>query len=340
MLFVLADHLLVFFGEPHSWFFKPRELGVLGVLLFFVHTCLVLMFSLERQTARTGQRGLFTAFMVRRCFRVFPMSMLAVCVVYAARLPMVNIFPGRFTGGVFQPWEVLSNLLLVQNVTHATSVLLPLWSLPYEMQMYLFLPALYGVVRRFKSVWTLLGIWLAALPVAVVQFRYQLQPSLLWLVPAFLPGVIAYWVTMRTHPSRPFWQFPVMLYTMALFYMMLPGGGATFKGMFVCLAVGLTVARFAEVRAGWLRTGGELIARYSYGIYITHMPCEWLAFVRLHDLPAAAQWFVFVVSAVALPVVLYHALEAPMINLGNRLVVARLRVMAPAVATADASSAP
>jgi peptidoglycan/LPS O-acetylase OafA/YrhL len=340
VLFVLADHLFVFFGEPTTWFFKPRELGVLGVLLFFVHTCLVLMFSLERQEARLGRRGLFAAFMVRRCFRVFPLSILAVTVVCAARIPMVGIYPGRFVGGAFTPWAVFTNVLLVQNLAGAPSVLLPLWSLPYEMQMYLFLPALYGFVRRISGLRTLLAIWLAAVPIAALQFRYQFQPSLLWLVPAFLPGVIAYWVTTRTRPNRPFWQFAAMLYGLSLIYMMVPGGAASFKGMLVCLAVGLNVARFTEVRAGWLRTFGQLTARYSYGIYITHMPCEWFAFVRLHDLPAPAQWSVFVILAVGLPVLLYHTLEEPMIRLGNRLVETRLTVRAPAVAAPDASAVP
>jgi len=41
---------------------------------------------------------------------------------------------GSYAGGAFDGWAVLSNVLLVQNITGHESRPLPLWSLPYEVQ--------------------------------------------------------------------------------------------------------------------------------------------------------------------------------------------------------------
>jgi peptidoglycan/LPS O-acetylase OafA/YrhL len=57
VLLVVISHL--YFGN-----YTLAVMGRLGVLFFFVHTCLVLMFSLERQHARNGSRRLFTTFMI------------------------------------------------------------------------------------------------------------------------------------------------------------------------------------------------------------------------------------------------------------------------------------
>jgi peptidoglycan/LPS O-acetylase OafA/YrhL len=63
-----------------------------------------------------------------------------------------------------------------------------------------------------------------------------------------------------------------------------------------------------------------LIAKYSYGIYLTHVVCIWAAFVGLRRLPAASQWIIFAAILVSIPVLLYHGVEAPLINIGKRIV--------------------
>jgi peptidoglycan/LPS O-acetylase OafA/YrhL len=70
----------------------------------------------------------------------------------------------------------------------------------------------------------------------------------------------------------------------------------------------------------WLRKACHYIARYSYGIYLTHFVCIWFAFAELARLPLGLRWLVFVTTAGAAPVVLYHMVEAPMISLGHRIV--------------------
>src|SRR5437868_13016667 len=63
-----------------SWISKQHldHLGRTGVLFFFVHTSLVLMMSLERQIAKSGSTFTWLRFMIRRVFRIYPLSILAV----------------------------------------------------------------------------------------------------------------------------------------------------------------------------------------------------------------------------------------------------------------------
>jgi peptidoglycan/LPS O-acetylase OafA/YrhL len=65
VLLVLADHL-----TRHYHLDRFSSLGLFGVLLFFVHTSLVLMYSMQRSHL-TGI-GLFKDFYIRRFFRIYP----------------------------------------------------------------------------------------------------------------------------------------------------------------------------------------------------------------------------------------------------------------------------
>src|SRR5690348_17981788 len=65
VLLVLVDHLLTIW-DVYPQVVTRWELGRLGVLLFFVHTSLVLMSSLEREG---GASGWVRAFYVRRADR-------------------------------------------------------------------------------------------------------------------------------------------------------------------------------------------------------------------------------------------------------------------------------
>src|SRR5271165_4764326 len=145
VLTVLADHLGATFGitqrHPFCW-----ALGRWGVLLFFVHTSLVLMMSM----GRLGLSGLklHLTFYIRRIFRIYPLSIAIVGIVLAAGIPPTSwpddISPQRDLG------TIVSNFLLCQNLTRKPDLLGPLWSLPLEIQMYLILPVLFIFVRKTK----------------------------------------------------------------------------------------------------------------------------------------------------------------------------------------------
>jgi peptidoglycan/LPS O-acetylase OafA/YrhL len=202
VLMVLVFHILGFFGIRQLGPFDLEAMGHLGVLLFFVHTCFVLMLSLERQLAKFGRQRFFLIFMVRRCFRIYPLCLLTVAVVAVFKLPLAG-----------QPWnmhwspmsgrDILSNLLLVQNVTGSTSIPAPLWSLPFEMQMYFILPALFLLTRRLKSA-LMLAVGCLLVTGVVLAWIHSGHGYNLQYVPCFLPGILAYKLSLRPGLGWPF----------------------------------------------------------------------------------------------------------------------------------------
>src|SRR4029077_11124280 len=134
VMLVVGFHLAKFF----NWRFEKlrvTDFGLLGVMLFFVHTTLVLMFSLERQS-KSSSSSLFVPFMVRRCFRIYPLAIMVVILVFLFHIPSDLQF-GRFNLLHQSVGNFLANLLLVQNVTLQKANPGILWSLPLELQMYI-----------------------------------------------------------------------------------------------------------------------------------------------------------------------------------------------------------
>jgi len=145
VLAVLVAHVLQVtagckYGEHLAYGIETYSLGTVGVLIFFVQTSLVLMQSLER--ARTIRRGwaLIRWFYIRRAFRIYPLSVGMILLSIALSIPPNAVgVPYRWQGA---RW-LLANLLLVQNIPGIPEVASPMWSLPYEVQMYLVLPVLF-----------------------------------------------------------------------------------------------------------------------------------------------------------------------------------------------------
>jgi len=317
---VLASHVLTVRGVAIRYL---GGLGIWGVLIFFVHTSLVLLFSLERQIGdddpRTSKIVHSGRFLVRRVFRIYPASIVATLVACGFNLPLRNFVAGHFVGTVIDERVFLSNLLLVQNLTHTESVLGPLWSLPYELQMYCVLPWLYWLTRK-RSGGVVIAGWIAmSIACVVVPTSGLGMWDMAFFVPCFLSGVVAYRLNRTVTPLLPFFLWPVVIATAGFFYVhyRITHAAQTF-GWLACLALGISVSFFRELPA-MLHPPFKIIARYSYGIYLTHDFGLWLAFGHFFRLPTGIQWTVFVAVTTVSTVMLYHLVERPMVRLGARL---------------------
>ena len=323
VLLVLLGHLTYFMGFTEIGPLATIRMGAMGVGMFFVHTCLVLMLSLERQWKASGNSRFFSSFMVRRIFRIYPLSLVIVFIVVIFRLPMAGITPQHFFGLRLHPSLIVANALLVQHSGH--SILGPMWSLSYEMAMYLLLPALFRVLYPNKSYWRIAAIWTIAVVACLIFLGHMRQTTadyFLLYVPYFLPGLIAYQLQRSPKFRLPSLLWPVFVMGIILIFLskrnLIENG---WHRMWIfCLAFGIGIPFFRQISARWLTAPSHLIAKYSYGIYLTHFLCIWLTLERLHGvLSRSTRLCLFVVLVVSLPVIFYHFLEEPMILVGKRL---------------------
>ena len=323
VLLVLFGQLTYLGGITNLGPLTTYWMGAMGVRFFFVHTCLVLMLSLERQWKKQGGAELFTSFMIRRIFRIYPLSVAIVFFVVALRLPMAVIAPSRFFGLPLHPALIVSNLLLVQGPGH--SILGPMWSLPYEMAMYVILPWLFLFLYPNKSHWRISAVWLISVLscLAFLSYAGRTNAEYFFLyIPCFLPGVVAFQLqrTQRQRLPSILWPELVLGIVLLSLYRQTLIGNGWFKSWILCLSLGLAVPFFDQISARWLRVPSFLIAKYSYGIYLTHFFCLWFALDRLHNsVPPLARLALFAVFVTVLPVLFYHLLEEPMILLGKRV---------------------
>jgi peptidoglycan/LPS O-acetylase OafA/YrhL len=336
---VFVDHL-----AAAADFHGLGDIGRLGVLIFFVHTSLVLMLSMGRLDL--SGFSLYSTFLVRRIFRIYPLSILAVLAVVLFRIPAVNGAGGFDWIG----WPALfSNIFLTQNLTHSKSIDF-LWSLPFEMQMYLVLPFLYLLLSRFPSLKFALWIWLLAIAIASVEWAIQhgntsMDFLLTRYVPCFLAGVFA-WRIMAV-PSR---RLPGLLWILFLLLLVVayravdairvygPSAFSALRGVvrtdhgiwwphfldlardwIFCATTGVVLPFFREIRINWLNGLSRKVALYSYGIYVAHVPAMWLCFDLLHTGSRLVNAMLSIVLTAAVAILLYHLIEHPMIQFGKRL---------------------
>ena len=336
---VFVDHLAAAAGVRGL-----GGIGRLGVLIFFVHTSLVLMLSMERM-GLSGFR-LYSAFLVRRVFRIYPLSILAVLAVVIFRVPAVSGAGGFEWIG----WPALfSNILLIQNLTHSKSVDF-LWSLPFEMQMYLVLPFLFLLLTRYSSLMSASVVWLLGITIASAEWAFQpgtadMNHLLTSYFPCFLAGIFAWRMMASKCPrfSGILWILFVLLLVVAFRALDVirvygPAAYSAFQGTIrtdnriwwprfldlardwaFCAATGVAIPFFREIRIGWLNGLSRKVALYSYGIYVAHVPAMWLCFDLLHSGSLLVGALLSVALTAALAVLLYHLVEHPAIELGKRL---------------------
>jgi peptidoglycan/LPS O-acetylase OafA/YrhL len=80
-------------------------------------------------------------------------------------------------------------------------------------------------------------------------------------------------------------------------------------------------SHFRDLRRGWVASVCQAIAKYSYGIYLTHLVAIWIAFILLGkrlSSPILETATAVAITAVA-AVTLFHLVENPLIQLGKKV---------------------
>lgn len=255
------------------------HIGHAGVLAFFVHTSLVLMYSLER----IGHQGwdMVWRFYVRRALRIYPLALAAIALVVALGWPEA---PWKHATTVeHDARTIAANLLLVQNLWTGTNLLTPLWSLPYEVEMYIVLPALYLVARRDDAL-----RWLSAALVTAIVGGWLLNKiqhghmNLAAYIPCFLAGVLCYVLRDQIRPrlsGRLWWLFVLAAVATYCGAHTVSDRLIYWLGWAYSLAIAVAIPLFEDSPIRWLNRAAEKVAMYSYGIYLLHVPALHLVYI-------------------------------------------------------------
>lgn len=313
VLVVVFSHLPIItdlFSSNHS---GQGALGLLGVVIFFVHTSLVLMLSLERQTQTMGRALRASTFYIRRAFRIYPLSILLVVVV-----TLIAGLQGHPTDLKL----FFSNLFLVQNLAGTESTPGQLWTLPYEVQMYVVLPLLFSLLlANAKRASRLVGaLWFASAVLVLATWKLGWNYHLIIYLPCFLPGILAYTLLDREATLSPLWLAAyVAPMAFILPWLQVRGIHSNLIAWPVCLGLGLLIPRCREVKQRHLIVFGKLIARYSYGIYVVHTLCMDFWFEAVPRVYRPVQYVGALASIALLSFAVYHLVEKPFIGFGSRL---------------------
>jgi peptidoglycan/LPS O-acetylase OafA/YrhL len=232
-------------------------------------------------------------------------------------IPQAALSPGHFTGWNFDSGDLLANLFLVQNFSFRVPLLGPTWSLSYELEMYLFLPVIFLILRNVHSLWRFAGFLALVLACSLEVVRYSATPNLAFYMPCFLAGIVAYRLR-RYHSSKlPAFVWPVFVVSIGVAY--LNSGLTRIDTLCMCFLLGLAIPAFTSLTSRWITVTSKVIAKYSYGIYLTHFFAIWFAFEKLSPAPLLSRILVFLSLAITLPVIFYHSVEGPMVRAGKKV---------------------
>jgi peptidoglycan/LPS O-acetylase OafA/YrhL len=309
ILLVVASHVFIFaVGTESLPWFSRRALGHVGVAMFFVHTTLVLLQSLERHD------GGALPFLVRRLFRIYPLSLAVVLLMAGAMLA---------AGSPPSLLDFLSNVFLVQNLTGTRPMPSPLWTLPFEVQMYLTLPVIYAATRTPLALRRVVCLWCAALVLALAGGAWRGIPglpetSLISLAPCFLPGALAF-VLRGPGQRSPLLLVAVLAVGATAIPVAVAFGAAETPALWLLsIALGLSIPQCRELTAKPVAVAAKIIAKYSYAVYLLHTLVLAIAF-RAYGIAGPLEWLIFALLLTGFSFLAYHIIEAPGIALGARL---------------------
>ena len=158
--------------------------------------------------------------------------------------------------------------------------------------------------------------WAALVLAYALGLYLSLAFSLCMFVACFMGGVIAYSLK-DTQPFIPatLWCPVVIVFT--TMFALAPGSFNWTKNFGVCLVLGLLIHLFHR-QQGYIATASAYVAKYSYGVYLSHAPLLWL-FCRKFSIPEWQQVLGVLISVAVVSVICYHTVEHPLIVVGSRL---------------------
>lgn len=181
VLFVVYEHVSPYLmTSAHNVTIQWFPSGRVGVLLFFLVSGYIIPASLEK-------RGDVRAFLISRCFRLYPLYAAALAATWLLSLytPM-TMDPGVRTDVVA---TTASHLTMLSTMVNVPMVLAVTWTLAFEMMFYLLVVSLYTIRLLRFSASIAMGLSITALlagPLPILLISQHLNNARLLSVSALV----------------------------------------------------------------------------------------------------------------------------------------------------------
>jgi peptidoglycan/LPS O-acetylase OafA/YrhL len=310
-----------------------------GVSLFFVLSGFLIGNILIKNK---GSENYFKTFYIRRALRILPLYFALVATYFLIKYAIKIDWPAKLVECRIPDWPFL---LLLQNFFYGKTgmldpgILSVSWSLCVEEQFYLFAPLFIFFVPRNR-----LGFFLVMIVLGATMFRLiypgkddtAILVNLFSRIDSLAIGVglaLLYQYknlidTLRQH-TRELWFIFFMLGG-GLLLLFANFGMGNFRFTWIALFMGsfiLLVLANPNARAlGWLESGLlKQIGKYSYGIYMLHLPVLILVFwaagradTKINNMGDVYVTLISIVATVAVSVLSFHFFEKPLLNIGKK----------------------
>lgn len=334
ILHVMLHHFMLFFGQAYSLipFQHFAETGYLAVRFFFAVSGFLLFQQMEKRSQVDAKPYFY--FYLRRIFRIYPVWLLIVCIVwYFSHLDYSTVLLNLTFAFGFFSYDI-------KNIPIG-----PAWSLFVEEWFYLAFPIVYLFAKRIRYTVGLLAVtsfiswyWLKyASSFDVPSSNYFIELFPLAHLHFFVLGILVYQIN-----QWPFWQkilkLPRSRWVLELGSLIsLLGLLSGYAIANTALCIFLAFIALGHHKTFFTRICSLKIFRIfgvsCYPLYLFHMPIlAWLSkpvriFMLSHELLvvsneviAVVGFSLFCILCLGLCLTVRVMIEVPFIKLGNRLV--------------------
>ena len=333
---VLFHAALGFLGEPMSslpfaakYLARALSFGHDAVAVFIVLSGYCLMLPVARAEGQMA-RGVASYF-ARRAWRILPPYFFTLfgCLILLALAPFLEVPTKTIwddTSPAFELGPILSHMVLVHNWSPSWAHRIdgPLWSVATEWQIYFFFPFfMLPIWRRFGAAATLLAAFgLGSVLVWVAPSAAHTACS--WYLGLFALGMCAAGINFVTRPlertlrERFPWGVAAIASLLAVsvgvtvlikyWFQVMPWSDSLVGVATACALVYLTRCALrpaTEARPLVLRllesAPFAVIGRFSYSLYLTHLPIVALIYFALRRMALAPGIQLLALTALSLP---------------------------------------
>ncbi len=312
--------------------------GSFGVDLFFLLSAFLITELLLREKEEFGRVHL-RAFYTRRILRIWPLYFFAIGI--GAVLPYIDssqYFPARYV----VTFLLLSGNWLVSFTRFPESVMIPLWSVSFEEQFYLFWASAVAKTKRASTLLITCAFLLFVAQVSrLVLLRFDTRGSTLMIFTNTLARLdplalgIATAIITRKRQFQFGWVIRIAFLLGGILVWLLAGHYFKLNRGFMVLgypgmALGALLIFLSVFRISWTPVWLRYLGKISYGLYVFHMLGLYIAdkligghaksFPKLFS-----YWGIGFALTVILAMVSYRFFESPFLTLKERFAYVRSR---------------